>query len=345
VILNYTVQRVLRMVYDLIRQPPGRAVDPQRIYVYGQSMGGTGALALAERYPNVFAAAYAGQPMTNYRTSGGTDNGWPADVTKKWGAQQLNLPVAISAPANWAAHLQKYNGVGVWDWQNYQASLVAEGQPGGIPGRSADDMAPFGVDHGSRDPVIPFDTQARPLYPLLNASGRAWAGAIIDAEHTWTVFGWLPPTLGKVNGMPFWNLSVVRDETIPGLSALSSNNPNPPDGPTAYNQTILWSASWAAWDGAPVDQPGEWRMSFCAVQAGAEQCGSGEAQTVDITPRRLQHFTVAPGATYDWENRQVSDNALVAQGTATASAGGLLTVKGFTVTPQGNRLVIRPHAR
>ena len=64
-IANYTEQRVLRMLRDLQRQPPGPPVDPNRLYVYGHSMGGSGTLALALRYPNVFAAACASQPMTD----------------------------------------------------------------------------------------------------------------------------------------------------------------------------------------------------------------------------------------------------------------------------------------
>ena len=39
-IVNYTEQRVLRMLYDLEREPLGPAVDQERVYVIGQSMGG-----------------------------------------------------------------------------------------------------------------------------------------------------------------------------------------------------------------------------------------------------------------------------------------------------------------
>ena len=64
-------------------------------------------------------------------------------------------------------------------------------------------MTPFGIDHGDLDKVIPYDTQAQPLYPRLNASGQAWSGAVIDVEHTWTNFGYLLPTLAKVDKVPF----------------------------------------------------------------------------------------------------------------------------------------------
>jgi hypothetical protein len=200
-----------------------------------------------------------------------------------------------------------------------------------------------------------FPTQGQRLYPLLVTSPRAWAGAVTTAEHEWSVFGWPLPNLVKLDTgkelpkeqpgpAPFWNLTAIRDETVPGLSNLSSNNPNVPDVPTTYNQTILWSASWNAWDGAPVDQPNLWKMSLCAVADGQQQCGSGKTQTVDITPRRLQHFVVSDGQKYDWENHLVGkgEGQLIASGTVTAQ-GSLLTIYGVQVSPGGNRLVIRAH--
>ena len=68
---NFTEQRILRMVKDLLADPVhGPEIDPDRVYVAGVSMGGSGTLSMASRYPTVFAAAYADLPMTNYATSG-----------------------------------------------------------------------------------------------------------------------------------------------------------------------------------------------------------------------------------------------------------------------------------
>jgi pimeloyl-ACP methyl ester carboxylesterase len=341
---NFTEQRILRMVYDLMRKPPGPAVDPQRIYLFGHSMGGTGSLAFAERYPNVFAAIYSGQPVTYFQATPGVTESWPTLLAQRWGAQELNLPIAISAPNGWAAHLQKYNGVGVFDWENLRAAF----DPAAKPNRSGDEMVPFSVDHGTRDEAVLFASQGQPLYPLLVASPRAWSGGITDTDHLWSVFGFPLPTMAKVKDVPFWGFNVIRDETVPGLSRLSSNDPNPPDQPTTYNQTILWSASWNAWDSPPVDKPGEWRISFCAIGAdsvtkGNPKCGSGVEQTVDITPRRVQQFVITPGKAYDWENIHLSDGKVLANGTVIAGVNGLLTIPGVQVLPDGNRLRIRPH--
>ena len=339
VIENYTERRVLRMIADLMRNPPGPAVDAQRVYVFGHSMGGSGTLGFVERYPNVFAAGYSGEPISNYRTAGVTKGDWVANVSVKWGAPALNLPIHIAAPNGWAQPLQKYNGVGVWDWQNYLGNLTGEA----VPGRDQDEMAPFGVDHGINDDVILWPTQGQAFYPALAPVARVWSGAVTGATHEWSDFLALPPSMAKLDGHPFWNLQVKRDESLPALSHLSSNLSGPPDAPTTYNQTVKWSSSWDPWDGAPVDQAGRWEMSFCAVEPGSTTCGGSATVGASITPRRLQHFKVQPGQRYDWENRRVSDHGLVASGTVTASADGLVTIPDFTITPSGNRLALVPH--
>lgn len=333
---NYTERRILRMIYDLMRNPPGSPVDPQRIYLFGHSMGGTGSLAFAERYPNVFAAIYSGQPVTRFDVTEVPQDIWAANVAPKWGPHEINLPVYISAPNHWSDHLQKYNGAGVYDWQNLRSAF----DPNDRLGRIHDDMVPFGIDHGTTDDAVLFPTQGQPLYPLLNASTQAWAGAITDWPHQWSFFGWPLPNFAKVNDVPFWNMRVLRDETVPGLGFLSGNNPGRPDHPTTYNQTIAWSASWYPWDGAPVDLPGEWQMSFCSIKAGSQQCGEGVPLRVDITPRRLQQFIVTPGIEYRWENRQQKDNSLIESGTVVADQNGVLTVRQVQILPEGNRLRI-----
>ncbi len=97
---------------------------------------------------------------------------------------------------------------------------------------------------------------------------------------------------------PFLTFQVVRNETVPGLSNASSDAPLPPAAPGGYNDTLRWSASWDAWDGAPVDTPTRWPMSFCYHDAipYVNDCGSGPSLTVDVTPRRLQQFVVVAGA-------------------------------------------------
>ncbi len=327
-IVNYAEARLLRSIYDTLRDSDYDAyhLDPQRVYVYGHSMGASGALALAMRYPNVFAASYSSEPMTNYRTagdSGGDD--WRNDLIPKWGTVAANLP--ISNVGRYAGHLATYNGNGVWDWQNHQANLVS---------RRGDEMAHISLAHGTLDTVIEWSTQGQPAYAPFYQGRRAFSGATLAADHTWIGWAGMGPNVGEVDYGPFYNFSVVRDESIPGLSNASGSSSAPPASniSATYNLNLEWSASWDDWDGAPVDTAGQWRISLRTTD--------DSNQTVDVTPRRLQAFSILPGANYAWENRRVSDNGLVASGNVAADAYGLVTVQTFAVSSSGNRLVLQP---
>jgi hypothetical protein len=223
VIANFTERRVLRMVYDLLRDPPGPSADANRVFIFGSSMGGSGALAFALRYPNVFAAAYAGQPMTNYATSGdGGGLDWRSDLTPKWGAVAADLPVIIAGPGDWADALHVHNGVGVWTWPNHQAQAVAQR---GL------DTVPLGIAHGVADDVIEWSTQGQPIYPALNAAQHVWGGAAVPGGHSWTGFGGSLYNLDQdfaASWAPFQNFAPRRDETVPGLSNGSANAPLTP---------------------------------------------------------------------------------------------------------------------
>jgi len=329
-IVNYTEQRVLRMVADLLRDPPGDpAADPLRVYVFGHSMGGSGALALAMRYPNVFAAAYASQPITDYLTAGVTHQDWAADAAVKWGAPELNLPVKLRAPQDWAAHLQVYNGRGVWDWQR-PLSLLAEGV----------ETVPLGIDHGIPDHVIVWSTQGLPVYGEMDEGRAAWGGAVTGDGHAISHFAGLPPGLGLLDGVPFWGLSVVRDETLAGFSHISADPPLPPQEVGFYHQTLMGSSSWNNWDGAPLDTAQEWQISLCAVAVGSQECGTGILQTAHVTVRRAQQFRPAPGDLLDYEIRRVKDDHLESFGTLQVDGFGLVTVKNVVIGPEGVRLRI-----
>ncbi len=324
-VANFTEQRILRMVHDLIRDPPAGPVDTNRVYVFGSSMGGSGALALALRYPNVFAAAYASQPMTDYATSGdGGGTAWRDDVEWKWGAAALNLPVLIRAPGGWANHLQPHQGLGVWDWQDHQQQLGA---------RAGEEFVPFGIGHGTNDYVIEWPTQGAPVYPRLDAARICWGGYISDGDHSWMGWAGLPPAIGVDGSLaPFRNFTVRKDESVPGLARASADNPLPVARIGGFNQDLEWSASWYDWDGPVRDETNRWEVSLRSL--------TGSNQTVSVTPRRLVHFPKAPGTRVLWRNFPAGSTNPVQRGQLAADAQGLLTITGVLVGAGGHRLLI-----
>ncbi|MDH7514779.1 MAG: alpha/beta hydrolase-fold protein, partial [Bacteroidota bacterium] len=100
---NFTEQRLLRSIADLVRDPEYR-VDTNRIYAYGHSMGASGSLSLGIRYPNIFAAVFCSEPMTDYGADEPAVGGdWIADCAMKFGTKADRHPVVNRGPA--ASHL------------------------------------------------------------------------------------------------------------------------------------------------------------------------------------------------------------------------------------------------
>ena len=342
VISNYTEQRLLRMIHDQIRSPVGPAIDPARVFVQGASMGASGALAMSLRYPDVFAAAYSSQPMTDMRSSTFDQAFFVADVAASWGWPADDLPILLDGPNGWADHLQDHNGESVWDWQNHLNTIREQ---------SGMEVAPLSLAWGIEDIVMDWPTQGRPSFEALNASRQCWGASISnDGHHDQSYRGLLPNYVYLPGSGPFWGLQARNTETIPGLSDASANPPlPPPDNPPAvpgdfisFNATIRWAASWDPWDAPPVDEPERWEMSLCAIYSATSGCGTGIVQSIDVTPRRVQQFKIRPAQFYRWENWRLSDATLYDAGIIAVQANGLLTIPDAVIFPQGSRLVLFP---
>ena len=320
---NFTERWVLAGVESLLASPVfGESLDPERVFVLGHSMGGSGALALALRYPQRFAGAHASQPMTNYLTSGsGGGTNWVSDVEIKWGQVADALPISLDAPDGLAADLLQFNGLSVWDWQNHQLQLVT---------RRGADFVPLGIDHGIPDTIIEWSTQGQPAYAALDQSSSCWAGEVTNSGHTTSFQSTLPGALqDDPFGVPFAGWQVVLSESVPGLSE-TTGPPLPPTAVGTYNDGIDWSASWNDWDGAPLDEPDRWQISLRTFDS--------TPLSTRVTPRRLQAFEVEPGVAYRWSHTDVLTGTELESGTLVADADGLLTTPSVVVTEDGNRI-------
>ena len=82
-----------------------------------------------------------------------------------------------------------------------------------------------------------------------------------------------------------------------------------------------------------VDTPNRWEITVKLTDtAPADKC------TVDITPRRLQHFKIKPTETLRWTNSSAGNQ--IQSGDVTADEHGLVTLRRITVGKQGVRIVI-----
>jgi pimeloyl-ACP methyl ester carboxylesterase len=321
-IVNYTEQRVLRIL-DELTQTGRYNYDPNRVYCWGNSMGGSGTLTMAMRYPNVFAAAYCSLPATHYQTSA-----WVTDCSIKWGAPSAQLP--IENQGKYAAHLQAYNGQAVYDWQNAQLQLKQ---------RIGDEMAFICTAHGDQDNIIEWWSQGAPWYPIFRDEARRggsgwtqpnWAHEWLSWRGTSANWGWLT---GLNDQFKF-----RRDESFPAFSRFSGNSY------TNHNLNIQWaSPANSLFPGAITDTPMEWAVSLKLVTLldfYSTYNQNYTTATVDVTPRRLQQLQVSAGATYHFTHTRASDGFTLAQGDITPDQYGLLTVPNLQVSYEATRLSI-----
>jgi hypothetical protein len=166
-----------------------------------------------------------------------------------------------------AARLASYQGTGIWDWQNLGEQLSA---------RRSDDMAFIAIGHGTADNVIDWASVVRPSYENFCRGSRAFIGEITADDHTWMGFREHP-------NWQFEQMTFPRDESLPALTYASGSLPVPPDGVGGYNMTLEWSSSANNFAGPPVDTADEWAVVLRSL--------AGD-QTVNVTPRRGQRFTI-----------------------------------------------------
>jgi hypothetical protein len=255
------------------------AVDAQRIYVLGQSMGGWGAMIFGLHHPEIFAAIYSGMPRPRVR----------------------NVPTLVPRDET-------------------DPALMADG-----------------TDYFQRMDTVRFVTEAHFDLPFVAWTiGRhdqyaSWADQVdlvhaMEATHRGFVFAWTG--LDHADGtrpMPtvlryFGPNRFARDKSYPAFSNSSIDarlgNGDPADGDKegGINLGFAWSD--------PDDTADHWSARIANDLAHQDM-------TVDITPRRVQHFVVGAGQAIKW---QTSGGA---SGTATADRDGVVTIP---------KLVIRPHA-
>jgi len=324
-IANFTEQRVMRAIDEVIRDP-GLNVDTNLIHAFGHSMGASGVLSLGMRYGNVFSGIYASEPMTNFRTSPVFEN----EFISLWGNKAPNLMIENSGP--YSENIRQY-GIGgssptlVWDWMDHPRQLARRG---------GEDMAYLMIDHGKQDTVIDWQTQGRPFVRALTDSKHGFSGRSLgDFSHTWlefrgvvsSVFGFgISENTGWVYG---------RDSSFPGIHNASGSGAVDAGsaGDDSYNMNIEWSTPWLIFDQSIVDQANRYEISMRST--------SGGDQTADITPRRTSAFKPSVGQTCSWTAVSISSGNSVGQGSGFVDSMGLFTaLQAPILSGSGSRLRI-----
>ena len=65
-----------------------------------------------------------------------------------------------------------------------------------------------------------------------------------------------------------------------------------------------------------------------------------DSATVNVTPRRLQRFSIRNGRRYTWTNTDMESGGIIQMGEIQGDSSGLATIEDFIVKTSGNRLTI-----
>lgn len=324
-VINFTEQRVMRAVEELI-QNPGINVDTNLIHAFGHSMGGSGVLSLGMRYGNVFAGIYASQPMTNYRTS----PVFESEFINLWGEKAPNLMIENGGP--YSDNIRQFSTSGssptlVWDWMDHPRQLAR---------RSGDEMAYLMIDHGKQDTVIDWQTQGRPFVRALTDGKHGFSGRSVgDAGHFWQGFGGVPTQQFGFGFSTNTGWSYQRSVSFPGIHNASGSGAVDAgsSGDDDYNLNIEWSTPWLSFHQPIVDQSNRYEISLRSTFGGN--------QTADITPRRTSNFKPSAGQTCDWTAVAVSSGNTIGQGSNVVDSVGLFTARQVPISSgSGSRLRI-----
>ena len=322
----YTERRLTAFIEWVKKKWP---IDDRRCFADGRGMGGTGAVHFACKHPGLFAYVLCDRGAVTCRDS----QDLPA-LESAWGR------VAWALPAEQCAN--------VWDWQDLTWFVRHKGRRWALPVLS---FSPVG------------HTAWQDKYPRQVVSDRnaRWTQSHRDYTRLFRVLGenrhmffadfdW-GPTLGI---LPEW--MDVAAGPIPVVTHSSDRKIRPTaDGPFIFWEPsgsspsgwIHWHHRWRSDDA--VDEPG--RLEITLYVSGPNEV------TADVTPRRAAAFRPKPGETLRWTNIALAEGGKnwalnkiskkypkrgkIQQGTVTADADGLVTVKGVIILPTRCRLVLR----
>jgi len=277
------------------------AIDRSRVFLAGNSMGGSGAGMLALRYGDRVAWATS---WVGVHDAGNTPR-FTGSYEGVYGKKEWNIAYEDGTPV-----FDYYKDA--WWLRRY-------------PER---ETAFLTFANGKNDGGIGWP-QAVEFLTALQETKRPHLFVWGQRGHSQRAK--MPVTLGD-RGV---KLDIRIDQSLPAFGDCSldddpgGGDPSEGDPAGQVNLYLYWQTDDV------IDEAERWAMTVALVdRAPADSC------TVDVTPRRLQKFQVEAGASYAWSNTEQASGEEIASGTVTADEHGLLTLPQVTVGKAGNRLVI-----
>ena len=316
--VDYTQRRV---VYAFDWALTNLPVDPNRVYCSGWSMGGTGTAFIGHALRDRVAARQAFVPKLDLSF---LTEVVPSDFNPGYGHR-------VYCNRRWgtvATNLMSSDGVPVYDRLNYAFLVEAS---------SGEDLPQTTFFAGRNDRTVGWGEKIAPVMAMLGAKqpfvffwdSRTHAGT--DSLREWSPMQYLSS----------WLYDCKLNESLPAFSNCSADDDLGDGDPTTADQYGTING-YLTWDKPPADEVDAWEVvvrnrDLLSIY-GTEFAPA--FITVDVTPRRLQAFTVTPGVWHSWTVRDATTGALIASGLAMPDSNGLLTVPGVAVADNGARVTI-----
>jgi len=297
---NYTERRLLAFIEWAAGNWP---VDRNRVLVTGvRYTGGSGALHLGLRHPEVFALICSGHGLPDYA-------GAIRDTANTRRKGSLDSLQRVCGRADWA--LKTAAGKNVWDELDL-TRVVRE-----LPAKT--DL-----------PMVAMSAQryvAWGYWPGYHQFFNAMLAKRHAIVATFLWYGDRMVVVSRTATMPnAIRLHVARDKPMlafrgPGTAVLEKKG----GAMGAFNMAFRWRDI--------VEEPGRYRVTIsCAHRR--------DKVKTPVTLRRLQKFKVAPGKRYAWVNRSLDGKTDLQSGEVAAGADGLLTIDGVEFHKAGSRLIV-----
>jgi pimeloyl-ACP methyl ester carboxylesterase len=273
-------------------------VDLSRAFVAGTSMGGSGSIMLALRYPDRFAwtmswvGVHSPAQSPQYKDS----------YEQVYGKHELNVGFE--------------DGSSVWEYFDDPTYLRRH------PGQ---EIGFITFANGKTDNAIGWK-QSVDFYRAMQDTKRPHIFIWGQAGHGQRSFF---PAGGGEQVMP---LDLQIRQSVPAFTR-STLDGNPGDGRQEDGDPAGQSNLFVFWDTKDiVDAVDRWEMTVGLTgEAPADSC------RVDVTPRRTQQFRATPGQRFTWTNTPLGGGA-AQRGDAIADEHGLVTMPQVTVGKGKNRL-------
>ena len=317
-IVNYTEQR-LDWIFDWILGPDSPyLIDPERIYLYGGSMGGAGALSYGLHRPDRFAAVYALIGMTNEAESNWGRGGFDA----LWGTLEDNLPTN--------------EGIPIHDRMNIPAWLDTY---------DGDDLPYVVTMHGREDTTIEWSTQGRPWIQARRDGSVLGPVVWADSDHS-NSFDIYTKGLFANYSMDLYALH----KNEPYVLFFRSDADDDPDdvipscrgeAPYAYGfdgNAAQWASAANPFSGYAGIMETNTSLEV-ALRLRDDYCDLPDRAVFDVVIGRRQSFLPEPGGIVEYVLTSIEGTPLQT-GTTTIDEHGRLRLNGIELTHEGAVLTL-----